>query len=142
MAVVRDVSDSQISMRKEPAADFWSSRWCSDESLASAKTIDLVRSLSAFLCLLRLMTFDQCNNPLTHEPKLARARRLIPEWTVYDREIAEVAATVASQNAGGVGAAFEADASSLEQARLQEEEKQQHKEITDPGAEGHVRDEL
>lgn len=27
---------------------------------------------------------------MTHEPKLTRARRLIPEWNVYDREVAEL----------------------------------------------------
>ncbi|KAA6411432.1 MAG: glycosyltransferase family 24 [Lasallia pustulata] len=51
----------------------WCETWCSDESLREARTIDL------------------CNNPLTHEPKLDRARRQVPEWTVYDEEIAVVA---------------------------------------------------
>lgn len=50
----------------------WCETWCSDESLAKAKTIDL------------------CNNPQTKEPKLDRARRQVPEWTVYDDEIAAV----------------------------------------------------
>jgi UDP-glucose:glycoprotein glucosyltransferase len=50
----------------------WCETWCSDESLADAKTIDL------------------CNNPLTKEPKLARARRQVPEWTEYDEDIAGV----------------------------------------------------
>lgn len=50
----------------------WCETWCSDESLAEAKTIDL------------------CNNPLTKEPKLDRARRQVPEWTEYDEEIAAV----------------------------------------------------
>lgn len=50
----------------------WCETWCADEGLGKAKTIDL------------------CNNPLTKEPKLDRARRQIPEWTVYDEEIAEV----------------------------------------------------
>lgn len=50
----------------------WCETWCSDEALASAKTIDL------------------CNNPLTKEPKLDRARRQVPEWTEYDNEIAGV----------------------------------------------------
>lgn len=50
----------------------WCETWCADEGLGRAKTIDL------------------CNNPLTKEPKLERARRQIPEWTVYDEEIAEV----------------------------------------------------
>ncbi|KAK4053247.1 killer toxin resistant protein [Microbotryomycetes sp. JL221] len=57
----------------------WCETWCSDESLSQAKTIDL------------------CNNPLTHEPKLQRAKRLIPEWTVYDDEIAALAKRVAAE---------------------------------------------
>lgn len=53
-----------------PQEWLWCETWCSDESLKEAKTIDL------------------CNNPLTKEPKLDRARRQVPEWTVYDDEIA------------------------------------------------------
>lgn len=59
----------------------WCETWCSDESLAQAKTIDL------------------CNNPLTHEPKLLRAKRIIKEWEVYDEEISELAKRVSSNNA-------------------------------------------
>jgi UDP-glucose:glycoprotein glucosyltransferase len=55
-----------------PQEWLWCETWCSDESLKEAKTIDL------------------CNNPETKEPKLHRARRQVPEWTVYDEEIAEV----------------------------------------------------
>lgn len=55
-----------------PQEWLWCETWCSDESLTDAKTIDL------------------CNNPLTKEPKLDRARRQVPEWTVYDDEIAAV----------------------------------------------------
>ncbi|KFZ10625.1 hypothetical protein V501_05095 [Pseudogymnoascus sp. VKM F-4519 (FW-2642)] len=55
-----------------PQEWLWCETWCSDESLAGAKTIDL------------------CNNPLTKEPKLERARRQVPEWGVYDEEIAGV----------------------------------------------------
>ena len=29
----------------------------------------------------------QCNNPLTKEPKLQAAVRIVPEWTSYDEEI-------------------------------------------------------
>ncbi|KAL9602944.1 MAG: hypothetical protein Q9219_001469 [cf. Caloplaca sp. 3 TL-2023] len=52
-----------------PQEWLWCETWCSDESLQAARTIDL------------------CNNPLTKEPKLERARRQVPEWTVYDEEI-------------------------------------------------------
>ncbi|WWC85342.1 uncharacterized protein L201_000205 [Kwoniella dendrophila CBS 6074] len=59
----------------------WCQTWCSDESLASAKTIDL------------------CQNPLTKEPKLVRARQ-IPEWDLYDREIASFAAKLQKEENG------------------------------------------
>ena len=55
-----------------PQEWLWCETWCSDESLAVAKTIDL------------------CNNPLTKEPKLQVAQRLLPEWAVYDQEIRQV----------------------------------------------------
>nr|KAK5437245.1 killer toxin resistant protein [Exophiala xenobiotica] len=58
----------------------WCETWCSDESLGVAKTIDL------------------CNNPLTKEPKLDRARRQVPEWTEYDEEIATVLKEATSKN--------------------------------------------
>ncbi|KAI0314345.1 UDP-glucose:glycoprotein glucosyltransferase-domain-containing protein [Amylostereum chailletii] len=46
----------------------WCETWCSKDRLPRAKTIDL------------------CQNPLTKEPKLSRARQ-IPEWEHYDAEI-------------------------------------------------------
>ncbi|KAI9283208.1 UDP-glucose:glycoprotein glucosyltransferase-domain-containing protein [Sporodiniella umbellata] len=52
-----------------PQEWLWCETWCGDDSLKKAKTIDL------------------CNNPLTREPKLDRARRQVPEWEVYDNEI-------------------------------------------------------
>lgn len=55
-----------------PQEWLWCETWCSDEDLTRARTIDL------------------CNNPLTKEPKLDRARRQVPEWTVYDDEIRDV----------------------------------------------------
>jgi UDP-glucose:glycoprotein glucosyltransferase len=59
-----------------PQEWLWCETWCSDEDLAKAKTIDL------------------CNNPQTKEPKLERARRQVPEWNVYDEEIAKLARRV------------------------------------------------
>lgn len=47
----------------------WCETWCADEDIKKAKTIDL------------------CNNPLTKEPKLDRAKRQIPEWVKYDDEV-------------------------------------------------------
>lgn len=62
-----------------PQEWLWCETWCSDEDLATARTIDL------------------CNNPQTKEPKLARARRQVPEWTVYDDEIASLAKRVSAE---------------------------------------------
>ncbi|KAH8668454.1 UDP-glucose:glycoprotein glucosyltransferase-domain-containing protein [Xylariales sp. PMI_506] len=62
----------QIPIHSLPQEWLWCETWCSDESQKDAKTIDL------------------CNNPMTKEPKLDRARRQVPEWTVYDDEIAAV----------------------------------------------------
>ncbi|KAJ7785207.1 UDP-glucose:glycoprotein glucosyltransferase-domain-containing protein [Mycena maculata] len=54
----------------------WCETWCSKDRLHRAKTIDL------------------CQNPLTKEPKLARARQ-IPEWEEYDSEISRFASKLA-----------------------------------------------
>ena len=61
-----------LQIKSLPQEWLWCETWCSDEALASARTIDL------------------CNNPQTKEPKLARARRQVPEWTELDEEIAGV----------------------------------------------------
>ncbi|CAO3590292.1 unnamed protein product [Absidia cylindrospora] len=58
-----------------PQEWLWCETWCSDESLKKAKTIDL------------------CNNPLTKEPKLDRARRQVPEWETYDEQIESIRQT-------------------------------------------------
>ncbi|KAI9707078.1 MAG: hypothetical protein M1836_000038 [Candelina mexicana] len=63
---------SQLRIKSLPMEWLWCETWCADEELQRARTIDL------------------CNNPLTKEPKLDRARRQVPEWTVYDEEIAGV----------------------------------------------------
>ena len=62
----------------------------------------------------------QCNNPDTHEPKLARAKRLVPEWTTYDEEVASVARK--AQSTAEDSKVFAADASALQQAQLQQTE--------------------
>ncbi|KAL4920941.1 UDP-glucose:glycoprotein glucosyltransferase-domain-containing protein [Aspergillus aurantiobrunneus] len=68
-----------IPIKSLPQEWLWCETWCSDESLGQARTIDL------------------CNNPQTKEPKLDRARRQVPEWTVYDEEIAALARRVAER---------------------------------------------
>ncbi|KAF8309108.1 hypothetical protein DL93DRAFT_2217500 [Clavulina sp. PMI_390] len=56
----------------------WCETWCSKDRFDRAKTIDL------------------CQNPLTKEPKLDRARS-IPEWELYDAEIAKFAQSLVEQ---------------------------------------------
>ncbi|CAG7921684.1 unnamed protein product [Penicillium olsonii] len=73
-----------IPIHSLPQEWLWCETWCADEDLSKAKTIDL------------------CNNPLTKEPKLDRARRQVPEWTVYDDEIAALATRVAGEQTDGV----------------------------------------
>ncbi|EEP81948.1 conserved hypothetical protein [Uncinocarpus reesii 1704] len=68
-----------IPIKSLPQDWLWCETWCSDGALKTAKTIDL------------------CNNPLTKEPKLERARRQVPEWTEYDDEIAELGKRVARE---------------------------------------------
>ncbi|XP_077988302.1 UDP-glucose:glycoprotein glucosyltransferase 1-like isoform X2 [Glandiceps talaboti] len=59
----------QVAIKSLPQEWLWCETWCSDSELSRAKTIDL------------------CNNPLTKEPKLTAAMRIVPEWTDYDNEI-------------------------------------------------------
>ncbi|KAJ5552181.1 hypothetical protein N7494_001559 [Penicillium frequentans] len=68
-----------IPIHSLPQEWLWCETWCADEDLELARTIDL------------------CNNPLTKEPKLDRARRQVPEWTVYDDEIALLAKKIAAE---------------------------------------------
>lgn len=58
----------QVKIFSLPQEWLWCQTWCSMETLATAKTIDL------------------CNNPLTKTPKLEVAKSLLPEWEVYDNE--------------------------------------------------------
>merc|ERR1712012_448095 len=59
----------QVPIKSLPQEWLWRETWCSKESLKDAKSIDL------------------CNNPLTKEPKLSAARRIVAEWTDYDEEM-------------------------------------------------------
>lgn len=60
---------NKIKIHSLPQEWLWCKTWCSDSEFSNAKTIDL------------------CNNPLTKENKLDRAKRQIPEWTTYDNQI-------------------------------------------------------
>ncbi|KAJ7513700.1 hypothetical protein O6H91_23G011200 [Diphasiastrum complanatum] len=51
-----------------PQEWLWCESWCGNATKSRAKTIDL------------------CNNPMTKEPKLQGARRIVPEWSELDEE--------------------------------------------------------
>ena len=59
----------------------WCETWCGNATKKYAKTIDL------------------CNNPLTKEPKLDSARRIVAEWPGLDDEVASFTAEVLSRTA-------------------------------------------
>merc|ERR1712113_748335 len=59
----------QVQIHSLPDNWLWCETWCSQESKAAAKTIDL------------------CQNPLTKEPKIVMAKRIISEWQTYHDEV-------------------------------------------------------
>ena len=59
----------QIKIKSLPQEWLWCETWCSSETFNEAKMIDL------------------CNNPLTKENKIDTAKRLIPEWVNYEKEV-------------------------------------------------------
>ena len=59
----------QVRIHSLPQSWLWCESWCGNETKAAAKTIDL------------------CNNPMTKEPKLLGAARIVREWPSLDREV-------------------------------------------------------
>ena len=59
-----------------PQEWLWCETWCGNATKSYARTIDL------------------CNNPLTKEPKLEGARRIVKEWPGLDEEVATFTAQV------------------------------------------------
>ncbi|ESP03274.1 hypothetical protein LOTGIDRAFT_137613 [Lottia gigantea] len=59
----------QVAIKSLPQDWLYCETWCDPNTKKDAKTIDL------------------CNNPLTKEPKLKAAMRIVPEWKNYDYEI-------------------------------------------------------
>lgn len=57
----------------------WCESWCGNATKAKAKTIDL------------------CNNPMTKEPKLQSAKRILPEWVGLDEEARRVTARTSDE---------------------------------------------
>ncbi|CCC09505.1 unnamed protein product [Sordaria macrospora k-hell] len=101
----------QIPIKSLPQEWLWCETWCNDETLGKARTIDL------------------CNNPQTKEPKLDRARRQVPEWTVYDEEVAGLAKKVREEQ------------EKLEQV-VELKKKVEEKNAEDKAEKEHVIDEL
>lgn len=59
----------QVPIFSLPQEWLWCESWCGNATKAKAKTIDL------------------CNNPMTKEPKLQGARRIVTEWPALDEEV-------------------------------------------------------
>ena len=76
---------NQIPIFSLPTEWLWCASWCSDESKAKAKTIDL------------------CNHPETKEPKLDMAKRIISgelfeeSWIELDEEVAVMMETASAR---------------------------------------------
>ena len=82
----------QVPIKSLPQDWLWCETWCSKESLKTAKSIDL------------------CNNPLTKEPKLSAARRIVTEWTDYDEEMQRLGQQITKEREGGVEAGVKGEA--------------------------------
>ncbi|XP_044396958.1 UDP-glucose:glycoprotein glucosyltransferase isoform X3 [Triticum aestivum] len=63
-----------------PQEWLWCESWCGNATKARAKTIDL------------------CNNPMTKEPKLQGAKRIVPEWVDFDAEARHVTARILGEH--------------------------------------------
>lgn len=64
-----NVLQRQLPMFSLPEEWLWCGTWCTDESLAVAKSIDL------------------CQNPMTKKSKLEMAKEIDPDWTKWDQEL-------------------------------------------------------
>lgn len=62
-----------------PQEWLWCESWCGNATKSKAKTIDL------------------CNNPMTKEPKLQGAKRIISEWVDLDEEARNVTARISDE---------------------------------------------
>eukprot|EP00927_Polykrikos_kofoidii_P048714 TRINITY_DN42937_c0_g1_i1.p1 TRINITY_DN42937_c0_g1~~TRINITY_DN42937_c0_g1_i1.p1 ORF type:complete len:1752 (+),score=262.72 TRINITY_DN42937_c0_g1_i1:725-5257(+) len=74
----------QVPIFSLPQEWLWCETWCSQETKAEAKTIDL------------------CQNPLTKEPKIVMAKRIIAEWQDYHDEVATFQEGLNSTSSGAV----------------------------------------
>ncbi|KAF6139369.1 hypothetical protein GIB67_026211 [Kingdonia uniflora] len=63
-----------------PQEWLWCESWCGNATKSKAKTIDL------------------CNNPMTKEPKLQGAKRIVSEWPDLDSEARQFTARIAGED--------------------------------------------
>ena len=77
-------AQDEVPIASLPQEWLWCETWCGEATRPQAKTIDL------------------CNNPLTKEPKLKSARRIIAEWPDLNREVEELTARVEGYLDGSV----------------------------------------
>ncbi|KAK9110137.1 hypothetical protein Sjap_018197 [Stephania japonica] len=63
-----------------PQEWLWCESWCGNATKSKAKTIDL------------------CNNPMTKEPKLQGAKRIVSEWPVLDSEARQFTARILGED--------------------------------------------
>ncbi|CAI9103836.1 OLC1v1002407C1 [Oldenlandia corymbosa var. corymbosa] len=70
----------QVPIFSLPQEWLWCESWCGNATKPKAKTIDL------------------CNNPMTKEPKLQGAKRIVAEWPNYDQEAREFTAKILGEN--------------------------------------------
>ncbi len=75
-----NVLQSRISIFSLPEKWLWCETWCTDESFKSALSIDL------------------CNNPQNKVPKLDNAKRIFPEWSSWDAELASLRRAVDAES--------------------------------------------
>ncbi|KAJ2489640.1 killer toxin resistant protein [Coemansia sp. RSA 2050] len=94
-----------------PQEWLWCETWCSDDGLKRAKTIDL------------------CNNPMTKEPKLERARRLLPEWDIFDKQIANFTRVLAQRGKHEGVHIADAEAVNIDQTPAAVDGKNKHDEL-------------
>ncbi|GCC23619.1 UDP-glucose:glycoprotein glucosyltransferase 1 isoform X3 [Chiloscyllium punctatum] len=86
----------QVPIKSLPQHWLWCETWCDEASKKRAKTIDL------------------CNNPMTKEPKLEAAVRIVPEWQDYDQELKQLQKLVQEGKLNGLAHASTADIPSTE----------------------------
>lgn len=150
----------QIPIHSLDPSWLWCETWCSSDRLSEAKTIVRRHEVTAFdLSCLQTDPLsrvqDLCQNPLNKEQKLTMAKRIIPEWTIYDKEIADFAARVAEEQRQAVkqegaqadvgeAGAFAEEATQLQQAKMQQLKYEEETASTSAGERGevHTKDEL